>query len=89
MSSHLEYTQKINKVMYQIAGNYAIYRKKPTDKQIQELASLFYKRDKSPDTKFDFEMAAVERGIVQGIKLMCQMIGDNTPAVTSADETKQ
>lgn len=47
----------------------------PSDASIQRLSNLFYERDKIG--KFDFEAAAVQRGIVQGMQLMRQIIESN------------
>lgn len=46
----------------------------PTDKQINQLANLFFERDKNLESKLDLEMLAVTRGIVQGMMLMRQIL---------------
>jgi len=37
------------------------------NKEAAQIAAYFYYRDKDKSKGFDFEMAAVERGIIQGI----------------------
>lgn len=43
-------------------------------KEMTKLSMMIYDRDKNPNEIFDLEMAAVQRGILQGMQIMEQIL---------------
>ena len=65
---------QIKELMREIRSKYLKEQSMPTDKEIYRLANMFYKRDKDHPDNHDFEMMAVQRGIIQGMGLLRQII---------------
>jgi hypothetical protein len=72
-----EVDEKIRIEVDRLIENHVQSTALPTDREIARLSCLFYDRDKDITSPYDLEMMGVQRGIIQGMLLMRQIIEHN------------